>query len=307
MILSCSPVVNTSGDKEFIPEKLTVCSKYKIFEDQPVFSGVIEEGDIAYYGLLLQVNYDKKIVNYLRASEQNSLWAYHRGYGPTSEDSAIVIEGLLSAGLDKRILEKNMEVIIKEYYDSSVPGFHTVRNGNAPYWSGVKTETTAHLSYLLYEISGNKYIKIINETMLYLANLQKSDGSWDGNWFPSFTIPMYYIVRLLHLDFNKYKKNIEYAKDYLIKAQLDNGSWNNSIIETAAAILTLKTLRYFNGENNIRKGRLWIDKNRIGNSWNGETVLYYWTESASEKTKIFYICNDKGKITQAWAKLALRH
>jgi hypothetical protein len=41
----------------------------------------------------------------------------------------------------------------------------------------------------------------------------------------------------------------------------------------------------------------------LAEGWRGEPVLYYWMERGSAKA--FYHCQDLGRITSAWAELAL--
>lgn len=286
----------------FKPEFLTICSVYEITPIEPKFKTRMEEGNIAFYGLILQAEDNEKIKNYLLENSKESLWEYQHNYGVTSEDSAIVIEGLLKSGVDKKYLCNSLKRIVDIYYSLEDGAFKTVIEGGAEYWKGVSIETTAHIAYLLSMVDPESYSKEIVACAKFVQNSQSKSGFWNGKWFPSMMIPTYYSVRFLNILGEKYADNIERAKEFILHSQEKNGSWDNSVIETSVAILTLKTIKC-PGEAQ-EKGKKWLLSKKREGGWEGEPVLYYWLEA--EGNILFYDCRDKGQITTAWAKLALK-
>ncbi len=285
----------------FNPERLTACSLYRLTDFEPIFLENIEEGDIAYYGLILQSEYDVLLKNYLLERSTDRLWEYQQGYGVTSADSALVIEGLLESGVDQEILKKSAERLVALYYSERKGAFKTVLEGRAMYWRGVSTETTAHIAYLLIKIDFESYAEKIYRCAEYIQDQQDYRGFWTGKWFPSVMIPTYHSVRFLNEIGSSYSKNIDRAQDWIVGRQAKNGNWMNSVIDSSAAILALMSI---GGSQEVcEKGKKWLLAKKREDRWEGEPVLYYWFEESHDK--IFFCCRDKGKITTAWAKLAL--
>lgn len=278
-------------------ETLTRCSLYTLNDRSPQFKEIADEGNIAYYGLLLAASPDINLAKKLISENRGGLWEYHRKYGITSEDSAIVIEGLLATGISKNILLKSLSAISEKFFDSDNGCFKTVNKGRADYWQGCSVETTAHIAYLMYKVDSEKFAREIEASAKYTSLNQSEDGKWNGRWFPSSAIPSYYSVRLLSLFGERFAENISKSLSYLEKTQSVNGSWNNSIIETSAAILLIKSSGIKTGA--LSKAETWITKS----TFKAEPILYYWFDNNG--SKLFFDCWDKGFISMAWKKLAI--
>jgi hypothetical protein len=278
-------------------ETLTRCSLYVINETSPQFKEVIDEGNIAYYGLLLSARPDKDLAKGLIAANRDGLWEYQRKYGVTSEDSALVIEGLMASGVEEDIILKALEALKERFFDTDGGCFRTVNRGRAEYWKGCSVETTAHIAYLMHKADRKKFENEIKVSAEYVRNNQDIDGKWSGKWFPSITITSYYAVRFLALFDESFSQNIEKNLSYLAQKQSDNGSWSNSIIETSAAVLLIKS----SGKEaaSLSKAGEWLKNS----SFKAEPILYYWFEK--ENNKLFFDCWDKGLLVEAWKKLAL--
>jgi hypothetical protein len=286
----------------FRPDYLTACTVYKLTNMEPTFLEHMEEGNVAYYGLILQSEYDEQIKEYLLKCAKDGLWEYQHDYGVTAEDSALVIEGLLESGADREILRASVRKLVQAYYSESDGAFKIVLEGRARYWRGVSTETTAHIAYLLYRITPEEHSREIMSCASYIRKTQKRDGSWTGKWFPSIMIPTFYSIRLLCIIGESSSRNVTMARDYMIQTQHRNGSWNSSVIDSSAAIMGLCCA---DGPLDIiERGRDWLLSRKGVEGWEGEPVLYYWFEE--EDVRLFHCCRDKGRITTAWAMLALK-
>ena len=260
----------------FKPEPLTKCTVYKLTRTEPFFLDNCEEGNIAYYGLILQSEYDAEILEYLLESARNNLWEYHEGYGITSADSALVLEGLMESGVDNSVLERSLDELVNLYYDRNKGAFKTVLRERSNYWEGVSVETTAHVAYLLYRVNPDKYSSEIEGSAGYLKNKQNPQGLvWTGKWFPSVLIPTYYSLRFLQC-LDGYEDNVERAISYITSSQNDDGGWQNSLIDASCALLALKNV---SGYEKIKQhGKEFLLSREIEGRWEGETVLYYWFE-----------------------------
>jgi len=296
-------VVACVEKKSFAPEKLTHCMIYEIRRAEPVYLRQIEEGDVAYYGLILQSAPDAKVLKYLQEKSRDHLWEYQWDYGVTAADSALVLEGLLAAGIHSELLRPSAEKLSLEYFEPRSGGFRTVLNARAVYWEGAHVVTTAHIAWILYQIDSKKYQLQIRSAMKFVEEMQQSDGSWKADWFPSRNISLYYSTRLLAISPERYSSQLAKAKLFLQKTMQPEGSWSGSIIETAAALLALRTLG--DSEREITAATSWL-KLQIQRPIQGEPVLFYWFERSKDAPKEFFHCSDKGQITQAWARLALK-
>lgn len=286
----------------FTPEFLTVCSIYRLTDREPIYAGRTEEGDVAWYGLLLQSDPDnRQIRDYLLGCAKGSLWEYQHGFGVTSTDSALVLEGLLAAGVDHALLRESAAALVHGYFNPEEGAFRTVLSGRAAYWEGVSPETTALIAYLLLRIDPDTYAGEIASCAEYLARTQNPDSTWSGKWFPSLILPTWYALRFLHCyQARRYQETILRSRNWIVRAHRDGGGWGGSIIETALALMTLRTLK--DTALVLDRGESWLREQRTASGWKGEPVLYYWFEEGSEK--LFYSCQDKGAITSAWARLA---
>lgn len=285
----------------FTPEKLTTCVRTDISGDEPVYLDRLAEGDVAYYGLILQARGDAAIADYLLANSVDGLWEYQKGYGHTAPDSTLVIEGLLEHGIAPERLAPSAEALVKYYWREEASSFRTVAVGRAAYWSRPAVETTAHAAYLLKRIAPERYGEQIEMSARFVRAQQGEDGRWSGRWFPSHAVPTFYAARFLDTFGNEYRREIASAAAGLLKKQSAAGDWEGSVIETAAAVRTLALVGEY--PEAVARGRAWI-KERIKNGAPGEPVLYYWFEDGG--SRILYSCQDHGAVTGAWAALALR-
>ena len=278
-------------------------SRYEMSAEKPVFIDFIEEGNIAPYGLILQADPDEALKRYLMENSRDSLWEWQKGFGVTAEDSALVIEGLLEAGVEARRLMPSLQRLVDIFFSPADSAFLTIRHGRAPYWRGPSIDATAHVGYLLQRIAPEIYGTEIEACARYLQKNQQGSGCWRGKWFPSTMITTYYAIRLLCLMDSRYASNTHKARQYMLAHQKPNGSWGDSVIETSAAILALTTLGLEDAD--LTRAKAWLLAQKNENGWRGEPVLYYWFELSSGQ-KFFHHCRDKGRMTTAWAMLALR-
>ncbi|MBF0120319.1 MAG: FAD-dependent oxidoreductase [Desulfobacterales bacterium] len=299
----CDPIEITVSTR-FLPEPLAISTVIHISESGPEYQRQINDGTIAYYGLILKSKPDIELEKYLVGESVDGLWPYQHDYTVTSLDSALVMEGLLSTRRHARLLSHSADRLVELFYNNDEKGFQTIplnEKGRAPYWQGVDCPATAYCGWLLWQIAPDSYAAIIEECSHYLRKKQFITGRWPGKWFPSHTISTYYAVRLLSLMGSDFQKSCQQAGLFLCSQQDRFGSWNQSVIESAAAVLALNIL---NGSKEvIQKGCKWISSQNTGAGWFGEPILYYWLEDGL--TKIHFYTRDKGKVTTAWANLAL--
>ena len=302
---------NASASIEFPP--LIHSIQYGMTPHHPFFWNRRIEGDIAFYGLILKAQKTNvALKNYLLAQVRDHLWEYQAGYGVTTEDSALVLEGLLEAGVDKKVLAQSFRQLVALFYDPDSGSFQTLSHqrkeipacaqGRAAYWEGPSVDATAQAAFLLHTTIPKTYAAEIENSRLYLKETQTAEGYWTGRWFPSLMISTYYSVRFLH-QFGKDKAEIERACSYLYASQNRKGSWGESEIETAVAILTLRLCAPESSA--LPSAKAWLQAQKHDHGWSGEPVIYYWFEM-KEQQKLFVQGIDKGPITTAWAELALR-
>ena len=279
---------------------LSTCSMYRISSFSPEYDGVLHEGNIAYYGLIAQAMKDRKLAEKVAdVSTKSYLWEYGYGYGATSADSAIVLEALIELGVRKDKVEKSLDSMIVKYYDEQKGCFKTVEGaGRAKYWKGCSAGVTAHIAVLLKKFNADKYADIIEKSAEFVAGKRTRGGVWSSRWFPSFTIPTYYSIRLLKSFNGKYDEIIKKAAGSIAEKINDEGNWNGSVIETSAAILALKQAE--GNDKTVSEAEKWLKNNKNSGP---EPVLFYWFEKRGHK--MFFSCYDNGDISLAWRKLAL--
>lgn len=281
---------------------LTTCEVYQIGPNAPSYLGRVSEGNIAPYGIVLMARNDSYIVNQLLNSQINGLWEYSEGYGPTSADSALVIEGLLAAGVDKSILINSLEKIRDRYYDPESGGFRTVETGRARYWNGPCNEVTAHIAFLMQRVDPNRFQTEIESSAHYLDKSQAHGGNWEGKWFPSSVIVTFYAIRFLVTFSETYRSSIARATAFLSRLQRQDGSFSGSLMETSLAILALKAVK--TEPEAVTNAIRWLKKEVKRGSFAGEPFLYYWFDD-SRFGRSFFSCRDRGELTAAWTKIAL--
>jgi len=309
-----------SAAATFSPEFLTDVYIYELTDNQPVFREHREEGTIAFYGLILQATKDMRVCRYLLDSSVGGLWEYQRGFGATAEDSALVLEGLLSVNVPSATLLPHLKKLAEAFYDPEQGAFHTILHGRALYWKGPSVDATGLSGYLLHCAAPEEFHDIIAACRGYLLQTQELPGHWRSKWFPSTLIPTWYSVRLLCSDYQTGREAIERAVNHTLDRQSPDGSWNGSIIDTSAALLILKEIKRLQPENvekysclrqGIENAAAWLLMREAACGRRGEPVLYYWFEQKPEYrdlstgSRFFYHCTDKGPISAAWARLAL--
>ena len=297
------PTVNVTT--RFQAEPLAVSTRTVLTEKGPKFAGALEDGTIAYYGLILQAEPDIEMERYLVGEAENGLWAYQQDYGVTSLDSALVMEGLLSTGRHHQLLNYSADRLVEEFFDPDEGGFRTIphsRQGRSAYWLGTDCLATACCAWLLQQLASERHAGIIKRCAHYLKRQQLISGHWPGKWFPSETIPVFCAVRVLAAAGSEFRECRRRASVWLCSRQKRDGSWMGSVIESAAALLALHVLD--GPEDSIRRGREWLRTRRIDGGWPGEPILQYWFDRGRQRT--FFHTVDKGQITGAWATIALR-
>lgn len=292
-------------ESAFVAQKLTRCMVYEISESEPVFTRILDEGDVAYYGLILQATGQRELRDYLLAKKRDHLWEYNWDYGVTAEDSALVMDGLLASGVKPADLLASAQRLGREYFVQSSGGFRTVLNPRSAYWDKASVVTTGHIASLLRQIAPQEFSAQIQSAASFLQAAQLPDGSWKGEWFPSRTIPSYYSLRFLATHRSAYAAELRRGTEYLRGSQQSNGSWSQSVIETAAAILGLLAADAAGAKPEIAKARQWL-REKLKHPLQGEAVLYYWFERKGSKSREFFHCSDLGEVTKAWALLALK-
>ncbi|HEX6276621.1 MAG TPA: prenyltransferase/squalene oxidase repeat-containing protein [Polyangiaceae bacterium] len=283
-------------------EPLTTCDVYRLTSTEPMYLGRVDEGNVAPYGVLLAAEPSPKLAERLLSYEKRGQWEYSAGYGPTSADTAMVLEGLLKAGTDRRRLTDSLSSLARDYFDAESGGFRTVLSGRARYWEGVSTETTAHIAYLMQRVDPATFAREIEQAKDFVLKRQADDGHWDGRWFPSLVLPTFHAVRLLAA-LGNHDAPMSRAVTFLLRLQRPDGSFAGSVIETSLAVLALAAA---NGSSEaVARGRAWLRSRTSGETCTpGETFLYYWFELDAE-TRVFLSCSDRGPLARAWAKLAL--
>jgi hypothetical protein len=288
----------------------------------PEYSETFRDGTVAYYGLLLQaaragyggfrIHDDERLEmeRYLLKESVGGLWGYQRDYGVTSLDSALVMDGLLSAGGHGRIPRESCRALVDKFFDREEGGFRTIAAGSpgrAPYWLGTDCPATGYCAWLLTRIDPEGYAEEIALCRDYLLRRQQVSGGWPGKWFPSRTIPIMYALRFFAALANSPHDSplLEGARERavlrLLSEQGNDGSWGRSVIETSAALLALETASP--GSASAASGREWILGARGPDGWGGEPILDYWFEDNGERA--LYFTRDLGRVTSAWAALAL--
>lgn len=289
-------------------EPLLASSVFLVSGNEPHFLKHVVEGDIAFYGMLLLAEPQPSLCDYLWRSAREGLWEYQAGFGVTAADSAIVMEGLYAAEGASQRLQISAQNLVRDFYCPEQGAFRTVNGGRAPYWEGVSLETTAHAAWLLLRLDRVRWQREIAACAAFVARAQHADGHWEGRWFPSQHIPTYFAARLLaecaHPDA---AVRLAAAQSAVCRTQGSRGGWGGNVIDTAAAVLALRSAGKFSsgaGTGAIKKAQQWLTARLRAGGATGEPVLYYWYEEAGERR--FYLARDhSGRIAHAWAALAL--
>jgi hypothetical protein len=231
----------------------------------------------------------------------------------TSDDTVLACEGLLAAGASNATLEPSLRRLVELFYEPEAGAFMALSpqrrevkscaQGRADYWCGPSLDATAQAAWLLHTVLPGQYSELVAACGRFVARAQRPDGSFSGLWFPTTVLTTWHASRLLAALGPEHAASVESARDFIAKGQGQDGSWSGSVIETAAGVLGLQLLEP--GAIGIAAARRWIESRRQeGGAWPGEPLLYYWFE-ISPGQRLFFHCRDRGRVTSAWAKLAL--
>ena len=206
---------------------LTSCAVYRLAQDQPHFEGMRDEGNVAFYGYRLMVEPDEALLDYLKSRSRDGLWEDHDGFGATSADSAIVIEGLWRAGVPAGELSPSLDALVKNFFDKESGGFIVVPRGRAAYWSGPSLETTAHIGYLLQMLAPDLYRETIRQAAAFVRRSRNSAGLWTGKWFPAPMLPVFQAARFLaSLKQAQDREALVKTGEAIVSRQREDGSWS---------------------------------------------------------------------------------
>ncbi len=298
----------------FRSQTLIETTIYRLAGDRPAFVQTKSECNISYYGLLLQANPSPPLTDYLLRSARDSLWEYQVGFGVTSDDSLLVLEGLVAAGVDRGVLVPKLDRLVELFYSKAQGAFHSLSErraevkgcaqGLADYWLGPSVYVSAHAGHLLHRVAPERYAEEVGACARYVAGLQEAEGYWSSIWFSSKFVTTLHAAKLLGIHGEEHRPRLRRAAAFLLGTQSHEGSWGETVLETSAAVLALEAL----GEGAtaaVRKAKAWIrSRRKADGGWEGEPMLYYWFETGPAE-KMFFHCRDKGPVTSAWATLAL--
>lgn len=296
----------------FRSQTLIETTIYRLAGDRPAFVQTKSECNISYYGLLLQANPSPPLTDYLLRSTRDSLWEYQVGFGVTADDSLLVLEGLVAAGVGRDVLQPKLDRLVELFYSRPQGAFHSLAErraeikgcaqGLADYWLGPSVYVSAHAGHLLHRVAPGRYADEVDACTRYVAGLQEADGHWSSIWFSSKFVTTLHAAKLLGLHGDRYRPQLRRAAALLLGTQSHDGSWGEAVLETSAAVLTLDALA--EGDAAVRKAKAWLRSRKKADGWEGEPMLYYWFEPGPAE-RLFFHCRDKGAVTSAWATLAL--
>ncbi len=295
-------------NSKFEGEYLLKCSVFYMDRDRPIFLNTLEEGDIAFYGILLLQNKDPYLRNYLLNTQKDGIWEYQKNFGYTPVDAPWVVEALMNFGRkeDQQLIKKSLEQMFKIGWDEKSGSIIALFSGLSKYWFGPDIDGTAHLSYLLGKHDFLKYEKSLERMVNYVKENQLPSGLWKSKWYASNFLTTFNSIRALLLFPQNNFKNLNLAKRAILEAQLANGSFNNSVFETSLAILSFNELNCCSDK--IKNAKDWLLKAEPNPT---NPLLFYWFEGDLSKKfpegeRKFFDCWDKGKITNAFRNLALK-
>lgn len=284
--------------REFGP--LAITTILEIEPSGPRYVERIADGDVAYWGLILAAEGDPAIADYLWSCASEGLWEYQRGHGPTAADSALVIEGLAAAGATREQLEPCLDRLVERHFDRASGGFTTVVRGRAAYWLGPSVDTTAQVAWLLARLAPERHPACLAAALDYLRAAQHQDGTWASRWYPSRVLPTWLVTRVLATT-GVDRAALGRARLALLGRQAADGSWDHSVIDTAAGLRALGDPH----SSACQRAGAWLRRRGPEGRWPGEPILSYWFEDEVGARRL-YLSVDAGRITSAYASLALR-
>lgn len=304
----CSPK-KEMADFNYPP--LTRCTVYEFKESRPVFLKTVDEGNVAFYGIILQDKKNPHVEKYLLSKMKDFMWEYHDGYGVTPADSAFVLEGLLYNPQNIPIIKKSLHTIIQHFFLEEKKAFITVPllESLPSYWKIPEVTTNSHLGYLISTAFApherdKKIEEILTDVAQFVSSNQFPDGTWNPTWFPSRFVSIFFAIRFLLSFEKKYEDSINLSINYLKRTQLENGSWNNRLLDT---IFSLRTLNLMSGLEEIKKkAKDWIMQSLERKENIGEHLLYYSPKTKKDEV-VFFDCYDiRGEVSLSLANIAIR-
>ena len=308
--------VNTK--KEITLDGLFNSEVYKMTDTQPLYLRSRDDGNIAYYGVIASAFKEQSIVNYLTHYSRNYQWEFHDKYGPTLEDSLLVIEGLIDAtGVERVTNCFDIDQYISSYLIEDCQLFSTVQNGCSNYWNGPSLMGNAHILYILEKLQINDHR--INKYLMieYLLSRRNSCGLWESKWFTNNFYTSFYIVRGIitneacieeYLDINNLMTILEQAlrqysasENFIISKLF--------IIRTLILLMKTSIKRHYALATSKQTMHLCVSVMKhiktLEISSSHETLLYYWQDivDKSKNDKIFITSKPKKKLLEAMIKI----
>lgn len=295
-------------------EYLVETTIYRLTNERPRVLQTKLECNMSYWGSVLLGEPDAALARYLLQARRESCWEYQTGFGITSDDTVLACEGLLAAGVPRETLEPSLRRLVELFYAPEQEAFlalshqrhelHACAQGRAEYWCGPSLDATAQAAWLLDAALPGQYAEVVAACARFVARSQHDDGSFSGLWFPTRLVSTWHALRLLAAFRHEHAESVQRGLDYVRNGQAHDGSWNDSVIETSAAVLALRHLGV--GSAATAAGCRWLTSRRQADGqWSGEPLLYYWFEIGPGDRLLFH-CRDRGRVTSAWAKVALR-
>ena len=286
---------------------------YKITRDQPVYIRSRVDGNIAYYGVIASAYRENSVIDYLYNYQKDNQWEFHENYGPTLEDSLIVIEGLIEAvGVPKVRELFKIEKYINNYQMVENGLFTTIKNGCSNYWNGPSIVGNAHILYIMEKL--NITDRLIDKKIIvdYLLSRRRSNGLWESKWFTNRFYTTFYVIRALLIEDNtKIGLNIEEMISTLVQSMKTYGGSENSLISMIYIIRTLSLLIKKSRQSNkndicysstIKVCYTYMNEvKRYNPNCSSESLLYYWQDIASNQgdNKIFITSKPKTRLLDA--------
>ncbi|MGH8572679.1 MAG: FAD-dependent oxidoreductase, partial [Gammaproteobacteria bacterium] len=208
----------TPDVEAFRSEYLLEASIYELEDNRPFFAQATSEGNMSFYGVVLQAGPDPALARYLLASARDSLWEYQVGFGVTSDDSVLVLEGLLEAGVDRDLLMPSVERLVELFYSEPAGAFQAISErrdevkacaqGRAAYWFAPSLDATAQAAHLLRRLAPARFARQIDACARYVAAAQRPEGGWRSLWFCADMATTFQALRLLAAPSGEYRPNV---------------------------------------------------------------------------------------------------
>ena len=204
-----------TADKSICLEGLFHSDSFKISEINPTYINSLTDGNIAYYGIILSAFKQKDIADYLIQHSKHNQWEFHQHYGPTLDDSLLVIEGLADIlGVKDAIKLFDVEQYLSCYFLDKEYLFTTTKNGCSEYWHGPSINANSHMLYILNLLNIN-HSRVSRQALIcYLIKSQNANNLWSSKWFTNDFYTSFYVIRALVSSHDC--SNIDFDKELMI-------------------------------------------------------------------------------------------